>query len=46
METTDSVLNKIDKPDILKIVVEVVTDGMFGAKMAGDYMICLNKVRT
>ena len=45
METTDSVLNEVDKPDILEIVVKVVTDGMFGAKMAGDYMICLDKVR-
>ena len=45
METTDSVLNEVNEPDILEVVVKVVTDGMFGAKMAGDYMICLNKVR-
>ena len=45
METTDSVLNEVDKPDILEIVVKVVTDGMFGAKMAGDYMITLDQVR-
>ena len=45
METTDSVLNEVDKPDILEIVVKVVTDGMFGAKMAGYYMITLDQVR-
>ena len=45
METTDSVLNEVDKPDVLEIVVKVVADGMFSAKMAGDYMICFDKVR-